>query len=183
MRLCCAENPRAWLRVRGKTRADMCALILNTHSLPDIMRLNMLRIGYEMYSVSGIHWSFPNMVLVVWYRVIQRSEIISAWISLQNQIIRIGSRFQNVIVFFFNTTHGSDVIWFWRSKVTINIFVKWWQIEHYLRIQKKNTLHSLQCWAAKQIQYKRYMYEGHLSLAHDQCPHWPVSSLTCYILI
>ena len=42
------------------------ASTLNMHSLLDIMHLDALRAGYEIYLVAGILWSFPNMVLVVW---------------------------------------------------------------------------------------------------------------------
>ena len=62
--LCCAENPRVWLRVRGKTRGNTRASTLNMFSLPDIMRLKALKVGYEIYPVAGIlQWSFPNMVV------------------------------------------------------------------------------------------------------------------------
>ena len=77
------------------------------------------------------------------------------------QIIHDGQEFQKCN-YLLNATHGSDVKWLQRSKVSIQIVQgsknkllqfswKWWQIVHPLleSNQKQNTLHYLKCQVTK----------------------------------
>ena len=64
----------------GKMPGDTRASTLNTHSLPDIMCLDALRVGYEIYLDASILWSFPNMVLS---GTIKSTKHANFWLGLQ----------------------------------------------------------------------------------------------------
>ena len=56
---------------------------------PDIMRFDALRVGYEIYPVAGVLWSFSNMVLFFLSGMIKGFHLSSSWTTTSSTKIEL----------------------------------------------------------------------------------------------